>query len=275
MVVPASRAKVDLFSATEQDFEDWLHHFDLCAEINEWSTHQRCQQLAVSLRGNAQRVYLGLSLDDKSTYDDLVSALRRRLQPKQQRAVHKLAFFNRKRRKGESLVELANDLRHLATRAFVDRDVNSVEEELVDQFVNALASRDLRLGVSQIIPKTLDEAVCQGLRLEALFTVENHRSASAMAVNNTTVPPHEQTADVNIAGSDSPAPAWARDLFQRQNALLERVLESSRNHHDMQKGPKGVRDECYRCGRKGHFRRDCPQREREQGNGYRAGPPRW
>ena len=215
-VVKAPRGKADV------DFDDWLSHFELCVDVKNWSTKQRCRMeqsllrvdtgrgighvwLAVSLRGNAQRVFLGLSPSDRSPYETLVLALRRRLQPKQQRAVHKLTFLSRKRGKGESLVNLANDLRHLATRAFAGRDEKSLEEELVDQFVNALQSRELRLGVSQSIPTTLDDAVCQALRLEALFAVENTRHATAMAANDTSA--SGAAAAVCTAGSETEAPA--------------------------------------------------------------------
>ena len=40
-MVKARRGKVDLFFATDVDFDDCLSHFELCADVNNWSTY-RC-----------------------------------------------------------------------------------------------------------------------------------------------------------------------------------------------------------------------------------------
>ena len=48
LVVKAVRGKDDLFFLTKVDFDDWLNHFELvCANINQWSSKLRRQQLAV------------------------------------------------------------------------------------------------------------------------------------------------------------------------------------------------------------------------------------
>ena len=75
------RAKPDVFSATETSFNDWLNHFELCARINGWSNEQACQQLAVCLRGRAQRVYTTLPQEERESYQSLVTALRLNLEP--------------------------------------------------------------------------------------------------------------------------------------------------------------------------------------------------
>ena len=48
LVVKAARGKDDLFFPTNVDCDDWLKHFELvCANINQWSSKPRRQQLAV------------------------------------------------------------------------------------------------------------------------------------------------------------------------------------------------------------------------------------
>lgn len=121
----APRAKPDTLSGTETAFNDWLKYFELCASINGWSEVQSRQQLAIQLRGRAQRLYTSLQNEELQTYDGLVSALRDALDPPQQRAIHKLAFRNRQRTK------------------------------LLEQFINALYSRKLRLGGSQTFQRIL------------------------------------------------------------------------------------------------------------------------
>lgn len=48
-----------------------------------------------------------------------------------------------------------------------------VEEELVDQFIPALDTKELCAGVIQSDPKTLDEAVNIALRQESIHLAEN------------------------------------------------------------------------------------------------------
>ena len=83
--------------------------------MNKWDDTQRCQQLAVSLRGRAQMI---LKEDEKLCFDDLEKALQSRIQPEQQRKIHKLTFNARRRKSGENIVDLATDLRQLAALAY-------------------------------------------------------------------------------------------------------------------------------------------------------------
>ena len=70
------RAKPDTFSGTETTFDDWLKHFQLCARINGWSSEQCQHQLAVRLRGRAQRVYNSIPSQDVLSYEQLQTTLR-------------------------------------------------------------------------------------------------------------------------------------------------------------------------------------------------------
>ena len=89
------KAKPDNYS--DGSWNEWISHFKLCAEINKWDDTQHCQQLAVSLRGRAQRIFLTLREDGKLCFDDLEKALQSRIQPEQQRKIHKLTFSARRR----------------------------------------------------------------------------------------------------------------------------------------------------------------------------------
>ena len=184
------KAKPDTYS--DGPWAEWISHFKLCANINNWDDVQCRQQLAVSLRGRAQRIYLTLQDDEKTSFDVLVQALRARIQPEQQRKIHKLTFSTRRRKPGENIVDLATDLRQLAALAYHNKDTSLVDEELVEQFIRALDSKELRVGVSQSDPKTLDEAVNQALRLETIHLAEQQNSNVAAKVNMA----GDETADV-------------------------------------------------------------------------------
>ena len=67
----------------------------------------------------------------------------------------------------EGIVDLATDLRQLAALAYQNTE-NSREEEIVEQFIRALDTKELRVSMNQSDPKTLDEAVNVALRLESI-----------------------------------------------------------------------------------------------------------
>ena len=94
-------------------------------------------------------MFFTLPDEEKADYGRLQAALRCRLQPEEQRRIHKLNFNSRRRVKGENIVDLAPSLRQLAFLAYGERDLGFVEEEMIDQFTKALDRRELRMGVSQ------------------------------------------------------------------------------------------------------------------------------
>ena len=63
------------------------------------------------------------------------------MKPEQERLVNKLAFRQRRRIKGESLVDLATNLRQMAAHAYPGKTSVFLEEEILDQFITALHAR--------------------------------------------------------------------------------------------------------------------------------------
>ena len=120
----------------------------------------------MALRGRAQRIYFTLSRKEKADFSGLQAALRSRLQPEEQRRIHKLNFNTRRQSKGENIVDFAASLRQLPQLAYGERDSGFVEEKMIDQFIKALDTQELRVGVSQADVKTLDEAVKIAIKLE-------------------------------------------------------------------------------------------------------------
>ena len=147
----------------------------------------------------------------------------------------------------------------------------------MEQFIAALDTRELRLGLSQTSPNSLDEALHTALKLETLFTVEQAKASSqqqqAIQTNMASEEQVEQPqpAEVNVAGAHdlNNPPRSARELIERQNKT-EKLLENS----ERQSRRRARRNECYRCGEEGDFQRNCPSRvvrNENQGNAARAG----
>ena len=62
--------KCSTFDGTSS-WSDFKSHFEVCAELNGWSVHEKGMHLAVSLRGNAQGVLSNLPANDQHNYDEM------------------------------------------------------------------------------------------------------------------------------------------------------------------------------------------------------------
>ena len=70
--------------------------------------------------------------------------------------------------RAEGIVDLATKLRQLAALAYQNTENSRVEEEIVEQFIRALDTKELRVSMNQSDSKTLDEAVNVALRLGSI-----------------------------------------------------------------------------------------------------------
>jgi len=73
----------------------------------------------------------------------------------------------RRRKNQESLSELHQDIRRLTVLAYPKLTAEAHEQIGCDHFTNTLGDPDFALKVKERAPKSLDEALCIALRLEA------------------------------------------------------------------------------------------------------------
>ena len=102
----------------------------------------------------------------------------------------------------------------------------------------------------------MDEALSTALKLESLYEFEAKKKTDESKVNMADVViVDEETAGVNIVGarSDENMPAWARTFVEQQTKLMEKLLEATTTLNTPRK--KSVT--CFRCGKVGHYRREC------------------
>ncbi|KAK3603895.1 hypothetical protein CHS0354_042905 [Potamilus streckersoni] len=95
-------------------WQDYLLHFELLAEINQWDEHQKALELATSLRGAAQRVLSDILPDMRKTYRSLINALEARFEPGKLLELYRAHSKSRLRKKDEPSHRISTGLVILA-----------------------------------------------------------------------------------------------------------------------------------------------------------------
>ena len=222
--------------------EDWLTNLELCSQINGWSKEQKTRFLAVRLRGSALQVYTDLSDKKKNDFSELVNALKERFSPKGQVELHRAQLRARSRKRGESLPELASEIRRLVVKAYPNVSSEVREEIGRDQFIESLDLPEVRMQVRRAKPKSLGEALSLALEEEAFLHLECNKELPKKLVASAT-----QQTDSGLE----------RKVHQLEQSVaeLKSLISSNSRQSRWSKGPLV----CWKCQQPGHRRSECPE----------------
>ena len=87
--------------------EDFLSHFEVLAELNNWDVNLKAKYLATSLRGAAQGVLSDMSRETRGDFGSLVATLKRRFGNENQVDLFRAQLRSYRRNKGSSLPEMS------------------------------------------------------------------------------------------------------------------------------------------------------------------------
>ena len=143
--------------------------FESCSEFNRWDEAERTIHLQVALRGAAQQV---LWTDGRVRWksEDLLTELSKRFSPESQIDQYRAALFARRRRRGETIENLGQDIARLAALAFPGPKDQTKEMLAIDAFIRAIDNADMGFHMKRTASvKTLADAVCYGQQYEAAY----------------------------------------------------------------------------------------------------------
>ena len=114
---PASTAsllpQISHFSSDQKDgetFEDWLEQFESVGTLAGWNDHYKLVHLTSALRGTAKAFYRSCAPAQRSNYQELVAALKKRFKPVVLMAVQSQLFHSCRQGQKESVDDFAQDL---------------------------------------------------------------------------------------------------------------------------------------------------------------------
>lgn len=269
----------------ETEWSSFLVQFEAWLRLSNYEEKDPIQQktccdlLGLSLEGDARTMFSSLAVEDRSSYELLKKKLQDRYGGERTAEVFKAKLLGgRKRQPGEVISKIRDDLQLMAKKAYPHLPLMAQEQIAVDALLRSV-DNDLRLQCTMQKCKTLDEVVAVIESYEAVVQQEEDKKKRGVRMVATSEDGHEDkqgSSEDNLCQTVSKLSA----LVERQDKLLQQLSEKQKDGNwrsrksgkfQNSKGQRKVaRDECFRCGQKGHFIRDCPQQTEtadSQGNG--------
>ena len=156
-------------------FKDWLIHFKLCKELNNWSNERACLFLAIKLKGSALQVYSTLDDSVKNDFSKLVDTLTDRFDPLRDTGVYWSQLRSRVRKDGESLLDLSSSIEHTVSKAFPLAGHDLKVSLALQLFLDSLKNDELVMQIRRSKPESLAEAIKIALDEESFLKLKNKK----------------------------------------------------------------------------------------------------
>jgi len=144
-------------------FESFIIQFENCSSHNRWNSSDKAAYLRWSLTGAAAQLLWGA---EGLSYEELLEKLKCRYSGKGMEEKFPNDLRCRRRNRGESLRELAQDIRRLMILAYPGEKSGLAEHIARDAFLAASNDPEFELKIREREPNDLDEALKLAQRFE-------------------------------------------------------------------------------------------------------------
>ena len=189
-----SRMKPQLYDG-QTDIEEYLTQFNIIAELNDWDYHSKSLYLASSLTGTARSLLNEIEPEQRKDYYNLVKVLKSRFGTLNKAEIYRTQLKSRVREKGESISELAQNIKKLTRQAYPEATSEIIEILALDYFIDALLGSETRLRLRECGPKTLNEAETIAVKMEAHKLADKQRQKNVNSFSEKETVPNESKLD--------------------------------------------------------------------------------
>ena len=198
----------------------------------------------MSFDGEALKLLSELSDQVLSNYSMLISELNRRYNPAERAQAWKIEFRNRSRLANESIIQYAQALKRLVSKAYPNMTSDAQEQWVLDQFTHGLGSVELRGHVLFGHPRDVNEAISLAIEYEAFQSGNKDKMRK----------PTNRFAEVNAVGS-SPADKNDKQTYPKQSEKGNNFRTP--NNADSSSSTDRNKAECRYCKKFGHVIQEC------------------
>lgn len=240
------------------DWEVYLNHFELCAELGQWSPREKALTLAASLRGQAQFYYVTLSKLERSAYNLLTDRLSQRFGRSRQQPMWMTRLESRKRYPDEPIAQLADDLISMAQRAYPDMNRSAQENLALNQLYKSI-NPELRFKCITENCRTMNQAVALVEMFEGVVESSNPNKKKGAV--------HMVTGQAETSGQNETNTSNLETAVRELQDMVRQLMQSRGTN-----GPNQTPKRCYNCQSTQHFKRNCPFLRNNTQNQYSQPP---
>ena len=164
---------LDKFDGINMPLETFLAKLENCSRYNGWTDVDKLAHLQANLTGGAAQCLWDVGVENSCSLPHLLTLLRGRFGSEGQAEKFRAELRGRRRKVGETLQSLYQDIRRLMVLAFPGP--TNITTEIVgrDSFLDALGDRSLALRIREREPATMEEALRMAVRFEAYGQAED------------------------------------------------------------------------------------------------------
>lgn len=251
------KLKPDIFDGSGS-LREYFIHFDLIARANCWTQNDKVLILASCLRGKARSVLECISNIETLKFEELKSKLELRFGEGQLSQAFYTQFTSRKQKFGEEISALGSDIERLSRLAYPECDSEIREKIACAQFINALSDGFIR--------RTLQIEGLTSLKL----ALERAKTLKIIQENNSF---RKDLREKDFYKSKQDNERFNNKRYNREEGETEREKKNYKFNKPKTNFNFKANDqerkfekECWQCGKKGHFRFDCPTLRKENAN---------
>ena len=259
------------FTGKNEKWEVWYERFEAVASNHGWSTAKKLSALITLLRKDAGEFVFGsVSKKVRRNYKALVKELNSRYRTIESKRGYRLKWAELKQKHGQSVEELAAQIKSLYDKAFPDRDHKTRREDVVAKFFDALSDSTLKAQVQFVKdPQDIDRAV-----KEVVLYRDTYRAKKVRAVRVETEEEedeHDEIEEVDdekttIRAVATGQPTRKKNGGQPNNqALAKNKGKAGGGNPKVNASALKDRDastRCFNCNGFGHMARECSSKKR-------------
>ena len=260
----------------DEDWDSYISHFEVCAELGGWGQRDKALALAASLKGQARTYYMNLAPAERSSYVTVVYKLGQRFGNSRQHSVWLARLESRKRQPGESVATFGDDLRRMARRAYANFDSQAQETLALNQLYRAVSS-EMKYRCVAAQCRTIADAVEMIETYEGIVGVEDKKKSTVRRAE--TSKKNKQEIKTNSQQeNNSKIEKTLNQIIQRLDRRDNQQQREVNAHFRQGRRERNVYDQrgprlCFKCNSPDHFIRNCPQNQEQKQEIHRENVP--
>ena len=261
--------KLEFFKGLPDTWNSFIYQFEETIRGRRWSNAKKLSYLRLCLRGKAVEFIRTRPQHVQGDYHLFKSALKERYgQEETPLGVRrKLMFMSQE--ENESVDDFGDRVLGLASKGYPFADPDVVETMAVDLFLRGCKDKQAAVFASEKSPQNLHDAV-QAIQI----SIQNQKLLGKHGFGTRQVTFQDEelaiasSSEISVrqlqnrhAGSPIPEKEThqlAKELGEIISSNIDKIIQTMKKSTDQ--SPERPKDQCYKCGGRGHFARDCRTR---------------